>query len=444
MLEGTRMVRAATLAVSMLGSLALIAPPAKAREASAQDQSLVSANDSSVYLSEIAPTLAPGAPGSLNSNRAPLMSLFDKAGLARPLDAARINVFGHIEGSYTYNFDNPARGLNLGRVFDFNDARFQINQLDLNIERQVDPTKFDIGGRLEMLYGTDSRFIHSSDFIDYGNKNQSSSSSSSSGSLVNGPEYQFDIPQLTLNLNIPIGNGLHVQVGKFLFFKQIDPNASVFYSHSFTFGGALPFTLTGATASYPITPDLTVEGGFSRGWGQTLTDNNGAIDALGRVNYKISKDTTFTLALITGPERYHDNGHYRTVFDGSITYSVNDRLTLLFDGVYGYQAEPSGFGNDSDQWYGLASYAIYKLCDYANLNLRGEFYRDEEGFTTGIKQTLFEVTLGMTLTPFPDSTFGQNLKIRPEIRDDYSTRAYFNGLRDHNQFTFAVDAYYDF
>ena len=443
MSQGTRMARAATLAVSMLGSLALFASHARAGVPAQSDPSLLEAVDSPAYLSENAPTLAPGSPGSLNSNRAPLMSLFDKAGLARPLDAARINVYGHIEGSYTYNFDNPARGLNLGRVFDINDARFQINQLDLNIERKVDPTRFDVGGRFEMLYGTDARFIHSSDFIDYGNKSQSSSSSSS-GSIANGPEYQFDIPQLSLDLNIPLGNGLHVRVGKFLFFKQIDPNASVFYSHSFTFGGALPFTLTGATVSYPITPDLTVEGGFSRGWGQTLTDNNGAIDALGRVNYKLSKDTTFTLALITGPERFHDNGHYRTVFDGSITYSVDDRLTLLFDGVYGYQAEPSGFGHDSDQWYGLASYAIYKLCDYADLNLRGEFYRDEEGFTTGVKQTLFEVTLGLTVTPFPDSTLGQNLKIRPEIRDDYSTRAYFNGLRDHNQFTFAVDVYYDF
>ena len=54
----------------------------------------------------------------------------------------------------------------------------------------------------------------------------------------------------------------------------------MFYSHSFTFGAALPFTLTGITGYYPIDERWSVEGGISRGWGQSLKDNNGAIDAI--------------------------------------------------------------------------------------------------------------------------------------------------------------------
>lgn len=394
------------------------------------------------FLDENLPGLAPGAPptvSSLNTERRPLMALLDKAGAAQSLDAARININGYIEGSYTYNTSNPARQLNLGRVFDINDNRGEINQIDLNIERLADPHQFDLGGRLEMLYGTDARFIHGSDFIDYGNKNQSSSQSSA---LYNGPEYQFDIPQIYLDLSVPIGNGLRIRAGKFLFFKQIDPNASVFYSHSFTFGAALPFTLTGVTAYYPISDQLSVEGGISRGWGQTLTDNNGAIDALARVRYKINDKTDASLALIVGPELFHDNSHYRQTLDATLSYQVNDKLTLLFDGVYGDQAQPTGINDD--EWYGVSAYAVYVLCTHANLNVRGEFYRDEQGFTTGVAQTLYEGTVGLTITPFPEDAIGQNFKVRPEARYDYSSRNYFNGLTDHGQFTLAIDAYFDF
>ncbi|HZK80057.1 MAG TPA: outer membrane beta-barrel protein, partial [Humisphaera sp.] len=256
------------------------------------------------YLDENAPGLAPGAPAaagagpSLNAERAPLMALLAQTGAGRTLDDARVNIYGHIEGSYTYNTDNPSQNLNLGRVFDINDNRGEMNQLDLNLERIADPHQFDLGGRVELLYGSDARFIHGSDFIDYDNKNVANSTR-----LYNGPEYQFDIPQIYVDLTLPIGEGIRIRAGKFLFFKQIDPNASVFYSHSFTFGGALPFTLTGVTAQYAFNDRITVEGGFSRGWGQTLTDNNGAIDGMGRVSWKINQESKFSLALITGPEQ---------------------------------------------------------------------------------------------------------------------------------------------
>ncbi|HWE04883.1 MAG TPA: outer membrane beta-barrel protein [Tepidisphaeraceae bacterium] len=393
------------------------------------------------YLDENSPGVAPGAPvaaaPSLNAQRTPLMGLLEQAGVGRTLDDLRLNIYGHIEGSYTYNTDNPAEHLNLGRVFDINDLRGEMNQLDLNLERIADPHQFDLGGRLELLYGADARFIHGSDFIDYDNKNVANSTR-----LYNGPEYQFDIPQLYLDLTLPIGEGIRIRAGKFLFFKQIDPNASVFYSHSFTFGGALPFTLTGITAYYAFNDNISVEGGISRGWGQTFTDNNGAIDGLGRVNWKINSQSKFTLAFICGPELNDDNSHYRTAVDATFTYTLNPQTTLLFDGVYGYQAQPSG--TTTDEWYGISGYVVYKLSSYTNINFRGEFYRDEGGLTTGLSQSLFEGTLGLTVTPFPDNAVGQNLKIRPEVRYDYSNVGYFNGLTEHSQWTLAVDAFFDF
>ena len=57
--------------------------------------------------------------------RQPLMSLLDAAGVGQALDSARINVYGHVEAGYTYNFDNPAKDLNLGRVADVAHAAFE-------------------------------------------------------------------------------------------------------------------------------------------------------------------------------------------------------------------------------------------------------------------------------------------------------------------------------
>ena len=218
-----------------------------------------------LYLQAATPTTeSPAPPQPL------LMSLLAPTPVGEALNAARIQMYGHLEASYSYNFlYDPAKELNLGRVFDIRNDRPIVNQVDLNFERTVDLTshQFDVGGRVELLYGTDADFIHSNGLL-------------SDQDFFHGPEYQFDIPQAYIDVAVPVGNGLRIRLGKFLFFKQIDPNASVFYSHSFSFGAAFPFTLTGITAYYPISDQLGIEGGISRGWDQSVDDNNGAIDAL--------------------------------------------------------------------------------------------------------------------------------------------------------------------
>jgi hypothetical protein len=366
------------------------------------------------------------------ASRPLLMSALDQTGLGEALDSARINIYGHIEGSYTWNFDAPAKNLNIGRVFDIKHNDAEVNQVDFNIERTVDLTshQFDIGGRLELMYGTDARFIHSSDFF-------------SGADFFHGPEYQFDIPQVYLDFGVPVGDGLRIRVGKFLFFKQIDPNASVFYSHSFTFGAALPFTLTGVSALYNITDQLNIEAGVSRGWGQTLTDNNGSIDGFGRIRFTPSDKTNITLAFISGPEDTGDNSHYRDAVDLTLTQGIGDNLTFLLDSVYGNDAAGSLTGTNAN-WYGVSGYLVLKLDEYLSLAGRGEWYRDEEAFTTGIAQNLYEATVGVTVTPFPSDAAAAMFKIRPEVRYDYSSRGYFDGLTKHDQLTAAVDAIFNF
>jgi hypothetical protein len=365
------------------------------------------------------------------------MQLLDRNGLADALEDARINIFGYVQGSFEANFMDPAGDINAGRVFDFEqNSQFLFNQFDVAAERTVvaDGDQWDVGGRVEILVGEDARFLHANGLGD-------------SQDFFNGPDVQFDLLQAYADIAVPVGTGLRVRVGKFLFFKQIDPNASVFYTHSFTFGGALPYTLTGASALYNINDKWSVEAGINRGWDQALTDNNGMISLHGRVRHTVNDRTSYALMAIIGPEN-DDNKTWGGQFDFVISHKASDQLTLLGDVIFGFQPDATKFtaggGTTDATWYGAAGYAVYRLNDYYSLGGRAEWYRDSGGFTTGISQNLFEITGGVTITPFPHDAIGSNLKVRPELRWDYSTQDYFDALTEQNQVTFAVDVIFNF
>ena len=385
------------------------------------------------------PVVTPG-------RRRPLMSLLDRAGLAEPLDEARIRIFGHVQGSYTHNFDDPALDLNLCRVFDIESNQLLLNQIDLNVERivQLSDNNWDVGGRVEIMYGSDARFIHSTGLFDHHEDD---------GGILPGPENQFDLTQAYVDVAVPVGSGLRLRAGKFLFFKQVDPNASVFYSHSYTFGGALPFTLTGVSGFYELNDEWSVEGGINRGWDESLEDTNSMISFHGRVRYSPTDRASLALIFITGPEQPDNNGAYRTAIDLVGSFRATDRLTLMFDAVYGRQADPidellntAAAGSEEADWFGLAGYAVYEVNDHVSVAGRLEWFRDEEGFipVTAVPQDLFEATVGLTIRPFPNDDLGRNLKIRPEVRYDWSTEDFFDGLTSDNQFTAAVDVIFNF
>jgi len=376
-----------------------------------------------------------------NPAQRPLMSLLNREGVGDTLTNNRLDIYGHIEAGWTHAFDDPANNLILGRVFDIEHDDPTLNQIDLNFERKVDLHKggFDWGGRVELLYGGDARFIKANGWFD-------------DDDFFNGPDNQFDIPQVYGDFAIPVGNddAIRLRVGKFLFFKQIDPNASVFYSHSYTFGAALPFTLSGASVYYEMGEHWGFELGVNRGWGQALEDNNDSWSYHGRVTYKAGPRTTVSLLAIAGPELDDNEQDWRTAFDFVVRHQLNDQTTALLDVVYGWQNNVTADDTDvasaigDDAWYGVAGYLVRSINDKFSVAGRLEWFHDEGGFTTGVDQNLYEATLGLTITPFAGDEIGQNFKIRPEIRYDYSDNDYFDGLTANSQFTFGIDAIFNF
>lgn len=377
------------------------------------------------------PASAPAAPPPK-----PLMSLLDAAGIGKPLEDAGINIFGFIEGGYTYNALVPANGINVGRVFDFENEQLLLNQWDLTVQRTVDPTKNapDIGFTAEMVYGSDSRIIHANGLDFYG-----------PGDAVIGPqldpENQFDLVQAYVDV-VPFKNVM-VRAGKFaapVGYETINPTTTPFYSRSYLFGFAAPFTQTGALVYWNATDKLTLMGGFTRGWDVALEDYNSTLDGVGQVKYALTDKLTSVVTLIIGPEKLDNNNDCRTLIDLVVNYGVTDQFALGANADWGYEEGDTASGGGA-QWYGLALYAAYKVNDPLALNFRGEWFNDDND-ARGLGTTVYEATAGVTVTPFPSDDLGQNLKIRPEVRWDYAENAIFDG--QNSQFTVGIDAYFTY
>jgi hypothetical protein len=359
----------------------------------------------------------------------PLMALLDKTPIGNGLRDAGIEVGGLAEAGYTYSTSSPPDNVITGRAFDFENQDPTLNQVMLYAERTTDASKpWDLGFRIEALYGADARFTHSNGLLEE----------------FSDGENQFDLTQIYGEVVIPVGHGIKTKVGKFitpLGYELVNPSGNAFYSHSFLFG-IVPFAHTGVLGTYQVGDNLSVSFGFSRGWDQALEDNNDdALDAIGVVAYTLDDKTNLTFSFTTGPEQAGNSGRYRTALDFIATHQVNDKLTLAVNADYIFDARAGQDGDDS-QVYGVAGYLGYKLCPCATLNTRLEWFNDTSRIG-GFDAVLYEATVGVALTPFKDG-WASNLVIRPEARWDYADNDVFDGGTDDQQLTFGVDAYITF
>ncbi len=395
-----------------------------------------------------APATAPSTPPR------PLMGLLEQTPVGKAMDNANITIGGYVEGGYTASFSAPPGNVITGRVFDTKHERVVLDQWNFFFDRPVDYAKaaqnhtIDIGGHVDLIYGFDSGLIHSNGLFD--NPATLGVTKGFYASRVD-PENQFDINQAYIDLALPVGTGLRVRVGKFVTLlgeEVINPTGNALYSHSYLFGFAIPFTQTGVLGEYKLNDDWLIDAGITRGWNQSINDNNGDPDFLGGVTYTpqesdFLKKWKFIANLSEGPQATGDNGDWWTVIDLQAYYTVNEKLSVSANADYG--DAPHALGTKSAQWWGIAGYASYILNPMFTLNGRAEWYRDDNGASLGAgRLNLYEVTVGTAIKPFPSDNLGQNLVIRPEIRFDYADKAFFDAGTDHYQFTFGIDAYFTY
>ena len=394
---------------------------------------------------EVKPSEAPAPPPGL------LMSLLGKAGLAKPLDWAGINLYGYFEGGYFHDFSVPGTGH--GPTFigfnSYKDAAI-LDKISLNVERTVDPAKkqFDFGFHVEGIYGADAAFVHSNGLLD-----------SQTG------RYQGDLLQAYVDVTLP-GVPVRIRAGKWIElagFEHFSANiygafgdpARALYSYSYQFLYAEPSTQTGVLVTTVLNPQWSFDVGFTRGWNQSVEDANGVLDFLGRITFTPSDKTSVTFVMTEGPEYptgfghnlpKGDPHHWWTALDLVVTQKVTEKLSLGLGGDYVYASQIPGLTGGSKQWGGVAGYVSCALDPHFTLNTRIEWYNDSaNGFSNGapVSANYYEITAGVAMKPFPNNKFLSKWLFRPEFRYDHSTQPVFDS-GDRNQWTFSVDTLFTF
>ena len=375
---------------------------------------------------------------------------------ASPTPESRTKFSAWIDSGMTINPSSPSDHQNFGRLFDDRSNEPLLNQLAINLERSLapQPGEFGWGFKLQLVYGSDARFIHSLGLLD-----------NAADEML-----QPDLVEAYLNLHFSAltTNGVDLKLGKFVTlegYETIDPRNNFFYSHSYVGNFGFPFNHTGALATIHTTSWLDVMAGVTRGVNTSLDDNNDSLAFHGGAGLNLDGGKlTISAATHIGPETPNNNHDFRYLNSLTAVWKITDQLTSVTDISYDLDSVANAQG------YGLAQYFLYSINSWLSAGIRGEVYRDEDGFyvaqfgnfhdpvralegepvtdprTVGGGRTTYgAITLGINIKPPVPKPFA-GVTFRPELRYDRAltnTRP-FNDSSDRDQFTLGIDCIISF
>jgi hypothetical protein len=361
-----------------------------------------------------------------------------------------INVYGWVSGGIMGNTQSPASKFNGPTTF-ADQWNGQGNQAYAIAEKTIDTggCGWDIGGRVDLLYGSDYIFTQASglettdDFLPKWNSN---------------PDYGLALPQAYVEVGY---NNLSVKGGHFytpIGYEVVPATGNFFYTHAYTMQYGEPFTHTGGIATWKLDDSLSVVGAVVNGWDALdrvddaamiiagFSWNNGD-DLAVAYNFGFSNDE-FTL----GGELTN-----RNISSLVVTYTRGD-WTYVFQNDVGWQLDGNPYANfqQSAEWYGVNQYLFYTINDCWRAGLRAEWFRDDDGVRVGgirpgnplpvaavdpsFAGNFYEITAGLNWTPHA------NITVRPEIRYDWydgeeapgGIRPFDDGSRT-DQFLYGLD-----
>jgi hypothetical protein len=392
-----------------------------------------------------------------------------------------------LNSSVTANANSNPDKFNGPVTFGDRSGELQLNQLYLYLQRaaQQSGDAWDFGARFDFMYGTDAIFtqaygVPTTDLrtgvpMDRGNWDLRLNS-------WNNRFYGIALPQAYAELNAPVGTGLNVKVGHFythIGYEVVTAPDNFFFTKPYTFQYGEPFTHTGFIATYNIDQNWMVRSGAATGsatggWDGTWNQQLGAWSYLGGLQWT-SDDTNYQGWLTTsiGPrsEQWNDLwALYSLVFNA---HFLDKTLHFVLQHDHGFadnvmtaDAAMSGQGIGDATWYGFNGYVFYDIKDNLSVGLRGEWFRDDDGFrvlgparcgasnnynpSTGEFRSYAcpggnwsnyawgasnysEITAGLTYKPV------KWVMVRPNVRYDWSTIDAFNSGNGNDQFLFSTD-----
>jgi hypothetical protein len=363
-------------------------------------------------------------------------------------------VGGWANAGVTYNAEDPKDKFNGPVTFGDRDSEFQLNQLNLFIQRAVatEGDKVSIGGRFDIMFGTDSIFTQAYGVPSFDvNSGKPLTRSDWDLNMLNDNSnrfYDLALPQAYLEAYLPIGNGLNIKAGHFytpIGFETVPAPDNFFYSHAYTMQYGEPFTHTGFLGNYAVNSNWSfmagaitgsATGGWDGGWDKQLGNWAG----IGGATW--TSTDKGTSANITGT--YGDTSEKSdaawSMYSIVLKHNITDKFHMMLQHDHGFADKVLLGGVNKDaEWYGINTHFYYDVKDNLTVGIRGEWFRDPNGFrvcspgrvsaatdNSGVSYaaagnylsscapaTYYEVTFGLNWKPLPW------LNIRPNVRYDW-------------------------
>jgi hypothetical protein len=361
-----------------------------------------------------APATAPAAAAPATAPATPLPT-----GLAALLGPTTLSGFADVY--YGYNANQPANRTNGLRNFDINSGQFGLNMIELIADKAPDATAGRVGYHVSLGFGQAMNLVNSTEV---GNGVGPGST------ITNFDQY---LKEGYIDYLAPVGKGLTVTVGKFVTpagAEVIESKDNWNYSRGLLFSWAIPYFHFGASAKYAFNSKFAVTGYLVNGWNNSIDNNTGKTGGFSAAWTPSAKFTVIENYL-TGPEHFNYNGAFRNLSDTVIIYNPTAKLSLMANYDYGHDhvisccTAPFTVGSPL-KWSGLAGYVKYAPNAKYYVALRGEYFDDNQGASTGVSQELNEFTATF------QRVLSKSLITRLEVRRDNSDARFF--LKGTNTF----------
>ncbi len=331
---------------------------------------------------------------------------------------------GWIAQGLTINTQSPRNRSNRPVTFNDGSNQYQMNQLYLVAERAVRRDAWSVGGRVDLLYGTDHRYTTSRGLEVDRNLEPK----------WNAHEYGLAMPQVYMEAFAPVGSGLSVKMGHFytiLGYESVPAPDNFFYSHAYTMQYGEPFTHTGLLGESDLGP-LKLQAGLTRGW-DNWENNNNEYGFLGGVSWTSNDDrTSLAFAIHTGPEEgwLSPAANSRTTYSLVFSRNLYGPWSWALQHDLGVDRRVMDDGSDA-KWYGVNMYLFREITERWKFGYRFEWFRDNDGtrVINGLEADYYQMSWGLNYSP------SDRLRIRPSLRWDWTgtrgSRPFVDRTRDN-------------
>jgi len=175
------------------------------------------------------------------------------------------------------------------------------------------------------------------------------------------------------------------------------------------FSWAIPYYHFGIRTSFPVGQHFTGGVQVVQGWNNIYDNNSGK--TFGLTGAYAWKKVTWSNVYYEGPEKAKTNKGIRNLFDTTVAVNATDKLSYYINFDYGREKQ---LDNSVATWTGVAGAMKYQFTPKFAFASRLELFDDLDGFSTGTKQRMEEVTLT------GEYKMSNWLMTRLEFRNDWS------------------------